>query len=164
VIPRIVRRTPFEGKRMLLRAARAVRSAGSSTLGSMIFVAMLLAALGASAGIALRALAGSAQAAPEAPPVPVAPVTTVAPPSSEREGAREDPLTPDDELATEPVEPVAHVVVAARAGLAPASRVRRVTDREAAQQPVHRVTRGRIHPTSARPGARRVTTGKAKLR
>jgi hypothetical protein len=170
VIPRIVRGTPFEGGRMLLRAvahgARAARSAGKTTLGSMVIVGLLLAALGASAGVALRSLAGAQQSTPSAPPVdpPAASVAPAPPvagavlaPTAPQDGLPAEVATEENSLAT---EPVARVSMTARA-TPPLLGVRGQRGPAASD---HRVTHGRFHPTSARPGARRVVPGKPKLR
>jgi hypothetical protein len=153
VLRRIVRRTAFEGDGRFLRAVahamRAARSAGKSTLGSMVLVAMILAALGALAGVALRSLSGSGQALPAATsPVPVFSV------ARDEECPRADVPTEERSAAT---ESVARVATTARATL-PTPRVRGHLRSD------RRGTHGRIHPTSARPGARRVVTSKPKLR
>jgi hypothetical protein len=161
VIPRIVRCTTLERDRMIARAVAyailAVHSAGRSTVGGMIGVALLLAALGASAGVGLRSLAEPAQSslsASAAPPAAPAVVAATAVQPDESAG----PETPAEE--TPPAtEPVARVTVAARTSL-PTSRGPRA---HGAQRPDPRAPRGRIHPTSARPLARRTTASKSKV-
>jgi hypothetical protein len=156
--------------RAVAYAIDAVRSAGKSTVGSMIAVGILLAALGASAGVALRSLAGPAQSPPSASPDPAATFAlsaTALQPGGLEKGANDkaDPVDPsarqeapveEPPLAT---EPVARVAMTARATL-PMSRGPRA---HGVQRSDHRPTRGRIHPTSARPLARRTTTSKAKV-
>jgi hypothetical protein len=160
VIPRIVRRAPFAGDRMIHAvglAVRAARSAGKTTLGSMILVGVLLAALGASAGIALRSLAGAPQAVPAPSPVVVPAVAAAAlPPTAAQDAPPAGADVPTEENSL-PTEPAARVAMTARATPA-GPRVR------GPQRSDRRITHGRIHPTLARPGARRVVTGKPKLR
>jgi hypothetical protein len=178
VIPRIVHCTPMERDRRIARAVayaiRSVRSAGQSTLGSMIAIGVLLAALGASSGVALRSLAGPpAQSPPSASPVPVATVglsaTAQQPGGSEKgtsdqadpvdESARPEAPMEQTSLAT---EPVARVAMTARTAV-PSGRGTGGSRTHGALRSDHRAPRGRLHPTSARPLARRTTTGKSKV-
>ena len=182
VISRIVRSTPLERDRIALRAVawalRSARSAGRSTLGSMIAVGVLLAALGASAGVALRSLAGPARPASAAPPVAVATgelsATRLRTADSRSVGSesaspanqsvRAEAPTQAASRATEDApsatEPVARAALTARATIP----VPRGPHAHATQRSDHRAARGRIHPTSARPLARRTTTIKPKVR
>jgi hypothetical protein len=156
--------------RAVAYAIDAVRSGARSTVGSMMAIGVLLAALGASSGVALRSLAGPAQSPPSASPASAATVqlsaTALQSGGSQKrandaaeavdESARPAAFTEEPQLAT---EPVARAAMTARTTL-PVPRGPRA---HGAQRSDHRATRGRIHPTSARPLARHTTTGKSKV-
>jgi hypothetical protein len=166
VIPQIVRRTIVDGDPVLLRAAAraagVAHAARKSVLGSMAIVGILLAALGASAGVALRSLSDPSQVASS----PAAHVS--------------------DAIATE--APLVRAAAPARVESAPASkaasdqstsagtdRTRTVSSptayRARAGEPSHRPAphgghasphQRRAHPTSARPPTRGTPTSKPK--
>jgi hypothetical protein len=176
VIPRIVRRTLVDADGALLRAvARGRRAFGAvrrSALGTMIGAAVLLAALGGSAGVALRSLSDPAQLSPMAVPVadapsperllvvPEAPLATAPPVRAETAPSEPSPAPVGTGSPPAPAAQEAPVP-ASRAGAAQSSIGARGA-RARIVRPPHGATprsgispRGRGHPSAAHSDARR---------
>jgi hypothetical protein len=156
VIPRIVRRTFVDADGMFARAVvRATGAVGAfrrSVIGGLLGAAVLLAALGGSAGVVLRSLSDPAlpeAAAPSPSPVPSAPAPAVA------TGG------PSSTLAAEPHESASDAERAAPA-VGARARVSRPARGAVPTRASHVVLHGRGQPAPARSDARLAARGKPK--
>jgi hypothetical protein len=157
VIPRIVRRTIVDGDAVLQRAAaRALllaRVARTSAVGSMAIAGVLLAALGASAGVALRSLSDPSLAAPS-PAVLVSDTTMNEHPLVRAPAPDRVERTAPDEAASAGPERAAPTAFHAHAG----EPSHRSAPHSGHASPHHRGS----HPTSSRPPTRHKPTSKPK--
>jgi hypothetical protein len=168
VIPRIVRRTIVDGDALLpraaARAAGVARAARKSVVGGMAIAGIVLAALGASAGVALRSLSDPSQVAPLAA-AHISDATVSEPPLVRAAGASRVEGTAGGGATASPVESASAGADRLRAVASPTALRARPAEppHKSTLHPSHASPHHRgVHPTSTRAPTRRAPTSKSK--